>query len=497
MTSTSVHRGAVFRPSLSRPFTQAVVATVLLYFGLLLVRRAGLELEYPFGIAALVGLAVFGFNAITQVRRHGFAVDDRGILDIHSGQALAFSDIQSIRVAVEDIPVDEHIVPIRVAILEGPGVTLRFAELGPRVGPRIGDVANLGDAGLLLAIIAAQTGSTSLHPDTWNPTTTEGEAAASIPTAPSPPARPRPSLGIIAFLIKAGPKLFTVALKLLKSIKPAAAAVTVGAYGLLISWEFAFAFLLLIGVHECGHVYAMWKSGVKVRGVYFVPFLGAVAVGEGPAQSAGNDAYISINGPVWGTAMAGLCLGAYAAFDGQWPLLAALAAWGALINLFNLLPIMPLDGGRILGALGASRRWGPAAIFISLLLGGTLAYFAELELLVLMVLLGVTELGNSVRSADAGPGLAMLGARPYDASAHEHFSALVAPVTKGRGKASLVEQRARRFEVFAARSWQAPMTRRQLVTVGVGYTILCASLLTILLTVGTLAGAGDPIELLR
>ena len=302
---------------------------------------------------------------------------------------------------------------------------------------------------------------------------------------------------MLALAVKLGPKLATVALKLLKSIKPGAALVTLAAYSVVFSWKFAVAFLVLVGFHECGHVYAMWRSGVGVKGIYFVPFFGGVAVAERAALTAKQDGYIAINGPVWGTYLAVLTWLAFVLLAPNWPLLGAVAAWGALLNLFNLLPVMPLDGGRILSALAFGRRPSAELVAGSLLLGLALAYVFQLELLALMVAIGLMEFTSHLRRANMAPLFGWLSPqRPLDAAAYEHFDRMVGVVEKGARSTAAIERRWRVFEDAAAHAQQTPMSTIELIRLTGQYVLLVAVLLYVMWRARSIDGVGDPWGLL-
>lgn len=126
---------------------------------------------------------------------------------------------------------------------------------------------------------------------------------------------------------------------------------TVIAYSWIYGWKYAAGFVALIFIHEMGHVFAFRLQGVKVSLPTFIPFLGAF-VKMGETKTVTQEAVGAIGGPVLGTAGAGLVyLGAEATGSN---LMMALAYAGFLINLFNLLPVPPLDGGRITAALHPS-----------------------------------------------------------------------------------------------------------------------------------------------
>lgn len=124
---------------------------------------------------------------------------------------------------------------------------------------------------------------------------------------------------------------------------------SVGAYALAWGWWYALGFVLLIFVHECGHLVAARRLGLNVGAPVFIPFMGAfIALKEAP-RDAWVEAQVGIGGPLLGAVGAAVCLGIYL-FSGN-PLFGALAYTGCMLNLFNLAPVGFLDGGRIVTAL--------------------------------------------------------------------------------------------------------------------------------------------------
>ncbi len=155
--------------------------------------------------------------------------------------------------------------------------------------------------------------------------------------------------GLLLLLTKAKPLL----LILLKMGKPLATMiVSVGAYALIFPWTFAVGFVLLMFVHELGHVWAARRRGVPVSAPFFIPFLGALILLKRNPKDAETEAYIGIGGPLLGTAGAFVCF-ALGWWSGQ-EIWYALAYTGFFLNLINLLPVHPLDGGRIVVAVS---RW--------------------------------------------------------------------------------------------------------------------------------------------
>jgi Zn-dependent protease len=124
--------------------------------------------------------------------------------------------------------------------------------------------------------------------------------------------------------------------------------VSIAAYALIWGWPFAVGFVLLLLVHEMGHVIQR-REGIEASAPMFIPFLGAVVAAKSMGDDAAAEARVGLAGPVLGTVACLVPLGIYfATGDDFWR---ALAYVGFFINLFNLLPVLPLDGGRAMAAL--------------------------------------------------------------------------------------------------------------------------------------------------
>src|SRR5580700_8859382 len=123
-------------------------------------------------------------------------------------------------------------------------------------------------------------------------------------------------------------------------------------YTMMWGWKFAVGFVLLLLVHECGHLIVAKKFGLKVGAPVFIPFMGAfIALKEAP-RNAWMEACVGIGGPMLGSLGALVCNSLGEIFDA--PVFIALAWFGYFLNLFNLTPVGMLDGGRIVTALS---RW--------------------------------------------------------------------------------------------------------------------------------------------
>lgn len=206
--------------------------------------------------------------------------------------------------------------------------------------------------------------------------------------------------GIIALLIKMGPKIIGAlgkAAKALKVGKIGLAGASLASYAYLLSWEFAAIIMVSLFVHESGHIWAMKRCGIKTKGIYFIPFVGGAAVAEGEFSSRREEVFIAIMGPIWGFALAALSALAYYCTNN--PLFAAAASWMAMMNLFNLLPINPLDGGRIMKSIAYSVHSSAGLIFLvfGMIASGFIAVKFGLYIFVLLLIVGGIELATEYR----------------------------------------------------------------------------------------------------
>ena len=125
--------------------------------------------------------------------------------------------------------------------------------------------------------------------------------------------------------------------------------VSIAAYTLIWTWKFALGFVLLLLIHELGHVIQLRREGVKASAPMFIPFVGAFISAEKFGKDAAAEARVGLAGPILGTIGCLIPLGIYALTGEE--LFRALAYIGFFLNLINLLPVLPLDGGRAMSAL--------------------------------------------------------------------------------------------------------------------------------------------------
>jgi Zn-dependent protease len=161
-------------------------------------------------------------------------------------------------------------------------------------------------------------------------------------------------------------------------------AVSVAAYAWIWGLPFAVGFVLLIFVHELGHVLELRRQGVPASAPLFIPFLGAVIGMKELPDDAWKEARVALAGPIVGSVGAAALWAVGEATGSE--LLVALAFVGFFLNLFNLIPIVPLDGGRAVAALH------PAIWFLGLLMMVGLVILWPNPILLVIVVLGGLDL---------------------------------------------------------------------------------------------------------
>ncbi|HEX8918819.1 MAG TPA: site-2 protease family protein [Chloroflexota bacterium] len=197
--------------------------------------------------------------------------------------------------------------------------------------------------------------------------------------------------GVILAVVAKGAKAVSM-------VKVALVGASFGLYSVLFSWQFALIILISLFVHENGHIWAMKRCGMKTRGIYFIPFLGGAAVADEAFPSRSDEAFVAIMGPVWGLALAVAVAVLYVITgDSLW---AAAAGWMAFINLFNLFPVNPLDGGRIVKSAAFSLgSWLGIAVMVAGFLGAIVfSIIFGYALLVFILFIGVAEFFGEVRA---------------------------------------------------------------------------------------------------
>ncbi len=194
----------------------------------------------------------------------------------------------------------------------------------------------------------------------------------------------------LSLLIVAGAlalKFGKAALLLLPKVKvlstSATMLVSIAAYSFIWGWKFAVGFVLLLLVHEMGHVIQLRREGIEASAPMFIPFLGAAVMAKSLGEDATAEARVGLAGPILGTLGCLVLLPlAWSTGDDFWN---ALIFTGLFLNLFNLLPVVPLDGGRAMAALS------PWMWFVGLFAMALLAFTFPNPIIILILLLAAFE----------------------------------------------------------------------------------------------------------
>jgi Zn-dependent protease len=254
-------------------------------------------------------------------------------------------------------------------------------------------------------------------------TNTQWVAAPAQPPAefqePEPPQfEPRPQSGIrrrvsaFAAAILAVLAKFKAVIFLLPKLKLFASTgtilVSLAAYALLWGWPFAAGFIVLLFVHEMGHVIALRREGLKASAPMFIPFMGAVIAARSLGRNALAEARVGLAGPILGSIGAAACLLVWRATgDDLWR---ALAYTGFFLNLFNLLPVVPLDGGRAMAAMAPAMWFVGFAAMIPLAI-----LFPNPIILLILVFAGIETYKRwKLRRSGSPEQLAYYRVRPLD-----------------------------------------------------------------------------------
>jgi Zn-dependent protease len=190
-------------------------------------------------------------------------------------------------------------------------------------------------------------------------------------------------LGVVFFFVLTKGKL--LALGLTKSGTLLSMLASLGVYWTAWGWRFALGLVASLYVHEMGHVAALRRYGVEATAPMFLPGVGAVVRLKQRLADPVEEARVGLAGPVWGLGAALVCVAVHAATgSGIW---AAIARVGAWLNLFNLLPLGPLDGGRGFTALSPAQR-----LAVAFVIGVAWAVTRD----GLLILLGLVAVGRAL-----------------------------------------------------------------------------------------------------
>jgi Zn-dependent protease len=200
------------------------------------------------------------------------------------------------------------------------------------------------------------------------------------------------SVGILLIFVLGKFKWVLAALKFAKFSTLITMIASVWVYATLWGFPFALGFVLLIFVHEAGHALMMRQQKIPAGAPVFIPFVGAVIAMKGMPRDAYVEALVGIGGPALGTLGALLCM--VVAWATGYQIWYALAYTGFMINMFNMIPIPPLDGGRITPVLS---RW---VWIVGLGIGVAVFLQTRSPLLFLILLVGVFTFFKNFKTID-------------------------------------------------------------------------------------------------
>jgi Zn-dependent protease len=125
--------------------------------------------------------------------------------------------------------------------------------------------------------------------------------------------------------------------------------ISIAVYAQLFGWKYAVGFVLLLLCHEMGHYIAARQRGLEVGLPTFIPFVGAWISLKNQSLSAETTAFVGLAGPLLGSTSAFLVYLVALQYESHW--LLAIAYAGFVLNLFNLIPVVPLDGGHVVAVI--------------------------------------------------------------------------------------------------------------------------------------------------
>jgi Zn-dependent protease len=205
-------------------------------------------------------------------------------------------------------------------------------------------------------------------------------------------------MGKLLLLLLSGAKL----LPLLKT--GGTMLISVVLYAFVYGWRYAVGFVVLLFVHEMGHYIAARQRGLAVGAPTFIPFIGAWVELKDLPHDAETEAYVGLGGPLLGTIGAVGCYFLARNEGSDW--LLAVAYSGFFLNLFNLIPLSPFDGGRITAVL-SPRIW-----LLGVPVLGALFVYRPSPMLLIVALLAAPQVLKAIRYRSDSPEAATYYAVP-------------------------------------------------------------------------------------
>ncbi|RED58623.1 site-2 protease family protein [Cohnella lupini] len=165
--------------------------------------------------------------------------------------------------------------------------------------------------------------------------------------------------------------------------------ISLGAYAAIYGWKFGVAIIYLIFVHEMGHLVAAKRKGIPTSPAFFIPFVGALVSLKERPRDAATEAYLAYGGPLAGLISFLPAVALY--WMTEDPFWAVVIFTGALLNLFNMIPVSPLDGGRIVSVL-STKIW-----LAGLILLGIIVAISPSPILFLIIIIGLFTWWNRAK----------------------------------------------------------------------------------------------------
>ena len=160
-------------------------------------------------------------------------------------------------------------------------------------------------------------------------------------------------------------------------------------YAFIFGWRYAAGFVVLLLVHELGHYIAARQRKLDVGAPTFIPFVGAWIELKQMPHDAETEAFVGLGGPLLGSVGALACYFVARSYDATW--LLAVAYAGFFLNLFNLIPLSPFDGGRITAVLSPRVWLLGVPVLVALFL------YRPSPMLILMAILAAPQVWKAIR----------------------------------------------------------------------------------------------------